>query len=295
MSRKRYWETAERLYITGSYDRNSNAHSLSGAFYPYVQREPWGRFLAGGAIELSQWEGTNRGFDFEGHQAAWGPEVRWQLDKGHDVSLALLAGSIKERGSQGAYAMDRRCKVLGPSVVYTNYVRELREEKFAPEFSAFLSILYGQSCEGDHMWFGQTIADKAQLLRLNHLVQAGFRIIMVKTENWRFFLQAGFFEEDSNARTASVRFGISDKYKIIFVGAGWNFDLLNGGEVPGWGFAIDVMRGIYVYRNHVLEREALEAIVRAGGAVHNGLVFVRTSPAEPVVTTPTTTTTERPD
>ncbi|MFZ1655053.1 MAG: LysM domain-containing protein [Candidatus Moraniibacteriota bacterium] len=284
---RRFWETDEELYVAADFDPNSESYSASGAFYPFVARRPWGRFLTGVGFDYSQWEGVNRGFNYDGYQYMVGPKVKVIDDEGQDFGIGIYAGAITENGSAGDYAMHRRCTAIGPSITYSNYMRELNGETIVPEVNLFLSYAWGQGCSGDHTWQGALIPDKSQLMEMNSLVKAGFRIILVKTEMWRYYLQAGYFEEQPGGRSASIRFGVSDKYKILFVGAGWNFDLVNGGHVPAWGLAIDVVRGVHVWRNKVLEGQAMAAIVKAGGAVHRGIVFVHTPSDDERVDDPT--------
>ena len=258
--------------IGGSVGGNvtAGAGSLSGAYFPYRKDTKDGRWEVGPGIQAGAWTGETSGFDYEGYLGVIGPAVKYIDWDGWDIEGRVQAGWISKEGRIAEYESWQEGVIMGPSVGYSNYSRELAGEKWFPEFGLYGSTFFPMDFNGDHSWQGKPIADKSPL-EFNYLLNVGYRQILYKNDEWgiRFFGQIGYFEEAPTGRSASARLGISDTKKRFFAGCGPNFDLMNNWAVlPGCDISMDIAATV---NQSLVESnmEGMQAAFTKNGSIEN--------------------------
>lgn len=212
------------------------------ALYPFVWDTPDGRHELGLGGMYGGFEGRAfDGFRFDGSQ--WGVSPAYKFyGKGWDFNLkAPMFGELDEHGksADGRYRSEREFDLLGVGAGYNNYERQVRGEKWFPEYQIFGRVGFPIGSQVSHSYDGQGIADTRELRNFDGLVNVGVRLFIWDGDYVRPYVEAGYFGEEPTNRSLRAQIGVSDHRKIVFCGLGPNFNLTHGGESFLWSCGID--------------------------------------------------------
>lgn len=279
------WE----LVVGQEHDRTSHSNFGSGAVYGFFVDGAGAEHAFGIGGTRSSWHGrTDAGFGFDGRLWGYGPAYRFSAyEGGWDFGLKLLPwAGLTENGASGAYQSHKKydsATLDGLTLAYNNYVRELKGERILFKHQLFVSA-FKPTGAGDvgHSWEGKPISDTTELAKLDHVVNVGGRLGLYDFSEEdgaigaKLWFAAGWFQEaPSLAETANWRFQLSDKHERVFIGFGRNYDLLNGGNIFGFGWSWDIRKTVYVHREDERRAQFIAKIEQAGGRLDkDGMVIL---------------------
>lgn len=273
------WE----LVVGKEYDRTAQSMFASGAVYGLIVEGDGAEHAFGIGGTYSGWHGkTDTGFGFNGRLSGYGPAYKYSdYDGGWDFGLKLLPwAELTENGAQAAYKSRRQFDLRGITLAYNNYAREMKGEKSLFKYQLFVSAFQPTGSEAEHSVFNQPLPDPDT--RLDHVLNVGGRIGLYDfsqegdTIGSKLWFAAGWFQEaPSLAETANWRLQWSDMHERIFIGFGRNYDLLNGGNIFGFGWSWDVRKTVYVHREEARKAQFIAKIEQAGGRLDkDGMVIL---------------------
>jgi hypothetical protein len=206
--------------------------AISGAYFPgaLIKDMENGRLEGGVGMQANGWIGqTHDDFHYNGFAAVAGPAIKYIDWNGWDFEARIQAGILRENGHKGDYDSQRQGIVIGPSVSFNDYHRQLEGHDWFPEYGFYGSILLPLGFDAEHSWQGKGIADTTDLRKFGYLANISGRVFFYKNDDWgvRFYTQAGLFIEDPTSESISLRLGIGDTKKRWGVGVGPNFDLIH--------------------------------------------------------------------
>ncbi len=248
--------------------------AVSGAYFPgaLIKDMENGRLEGGLGMQANGWIGqTHDSFHYNGYVAVGGPAIKYIDWDGWDFELRLNAGILQENGHKTDYDSKRSGGVVGPSMSYNNYERQLAGHDWFPEYGFYGSVLTPFSFNAHHSWQGNSIADTNDLRKMNYLLNVSGRLFVYKNDDWgiRFFTQAGYFQESPTGQSVSLRVGVGDTQKRWGVSVGPNFDLLHNWNVE---FGADAWADISVIvdtqRNESNMAEMRAAFAKDGIVYH---------------------------
>jgi hypothetical protein len=182
-----------------------------------------------------------------GQSLAFGPAVERISDKGWTAEGKLLFGHMHQAFSQAQYRNEREIDFVGASVAYNDYSNRLAGKKWMPETRIYASVGIPTSVRATASNFLQP-TDASELERHSVVFQAGVHQDIYDAKFATFWARVGFFSELPFSQTANLRLGISDPLRVCGVGIGFDFDLLHGGEAPGYGWWCDGVKLVEVGR-----------------------------------------------
>ncbi len=231
-------------------DNGNVAHStfVTAALY-CIKRDGDGYTGWGVGLQNSWWDvrvnfGSGRA---HGQSLAFGPAVERISDKGWTAEGKLLFGHMHQAFNQAQYANKREIDFVGVSVAFNDYQRRLQGKKWMPETRIYASVGVPTSVRATASNFGVP-ADASELERHSVVAQAGIHLDIFDAKYATFWARVGLFSELPFSQTANLRLGLSDPLRVCGVGVGFDFDLLHGGEAPGYGWWCDGIKLVDVSR-----------------------------------------------
>jgi hypothetical protein len=231
-------------------DNGNESHStfVTAALY-CIKRVGDGYTGWGVGLQNSWWDvrvnfGSGRA---HGQSLAFGPAVERISDKGWTAEGKLLFGHMHQAFSQAQYRNEREIDFVGASVAYNDYSNRLAGKKWMPETRIYASVGIPTSVRATASNFLQP-TDASELERHSVVFQAGVHQDIYDAKFATFWARVGFFSELPFSQTANLRLGISDPLRVCGVGIGFDFDLLHGGEAPGYGWWCDGVKLVEVGR-----------------------------------------------
>ena len=231
-------------------DNGNVAHStfVTAALY-CIKRDGDGYTGWGVGLQNSWWDvrvnfGSGRA---HGQSLAFGPAVERISDKGWTTEGKLLFGHMHQAFNQAQYANKREIDFVGVSVAFNDYQRRLQGKKWVPETRIYASVGVPTSVRATASNFGVP-TDASELERHSVVAQAGIHLDIFDAKYATFWARVGLFSELPFSQTANLRLGVSDPLRVCGVGVGFDFDLLHGGEAPGYGWWCDGIKLVDVSR-----------------------------------------------
>jgi LysM repeat protein len=249
---------------------NARFAGVEGAFYPWIIQHKNSETQLGIGGKANFWWGENfEGFKYDGGYGVVGPAAKYVNYEGWDVSAKVLAGKMWQNGESatGEYESERDFEIVGTSVGYNNYQRELRGEKYFTETQIYGAIFFPLSKDVKHSWQGQGIADTNDLEKFNYVVTIGGKVFLFNLPGdvLRLYIGMGYFREDPTSHSLSFRIGVSDVHKIFFAGIGPNISLDHGDWALAGDIGVDIMRAVEYQRAKHRRAEMIKSIQNAPG------------------------------
>lgn len=201
------------------------------------------------------------------------------MDDGYDWEVSAGVGKQVEAYREAAYASRREFDLVGITAGYNDYRRRLAGETWDVERQYFGALTLPIGKKVGHTIFGQSIADTAELGRFNFGVQAGARWWFYEnTEEFPLlpYLQGGVFVQHPTSASMSLRLGVADENRVVGCGAGFDQDLMHGGQpVAAAGCWIDLVKGVNVARTKVRKHQVITDAAARGITIEERGGFVQ--------------------
>jgi hypothetical protein len=252
--------------IHANKDTHQHGYSVSGfadaAFYPLVVQTGNGQTEFGIAGKYAGWGGEAEDrYDYDGHKILGGLRVKDIRYDRWDAGLSYYAGVLNEKGGRGDYRQSRSFGVHGPELYLNHYAREMQGKKWFPETQVYAGALLPFSDEVHHTWQGKRIKDVSEIDDLDYVFNAGLTAYLYQGKYVRPYISANYtLEAPRLAEGLGVFAGIQDVKKQFRVGAGVDFNLLNGGAAPGLEASWDIARTAKLGRDHYRTQKAYRSI-----------------------------------
>jgi hypothetical protein len=254
-------------------------YASSAVFCMWRMEDNRGDRGLGLAFQGSLWGGdVNReAGHFKGYLLVGGPAYQETLDEGRNWEARLLFGVLDEKFKQDGYKSHRRFGVVGLGLVYNDYRRWLEGYEWFPKHQAWVTLLTPFTSSLKHSFNGEPIMSDPPGLDL--YLSLGGRLYLYDNDYLLPYIQGGFFAEIPGTRSLSLRVGVSDPNFIFGIGIGPDINLVNGGEVFGWGFWFDAFHLVRTWRDEHLANQLVDVTDSVGGngggvVVVNGIVMV---------------------
>jgi LysM repeat protein len=235
----------------------------------------------GAKVNYSDWHGSvnNGSGHYQGWNALVGPSYKRVMDDGYDWEVSAGVGKQVEAYREAAYASRREFDLVGITAGYNDYRRRLAGETWDVERQYFGALTLPIGKKVGHTIFGQSIADTAELGRFNFGVQAGARWWFYEnTEEFPLlpYLQGGVFVQHPTSASMSLRLGVADENRVVGCGAGFDQDLMHGGQpVAAAGCWIDLVKGVNVARTKVRKHQVITDAAARGITIEERGGFVQ--------------------
>lgn len=235
----------------------------------------------GAKVNYSDWHGSvnNGAGHYQGWNALVGPSYKRVMDDGYDWEVSAGVGKQVEAYREAAYASRREFNLVGITAGYNDYRRRLAGETWDVERQYFGALTLPIGKKVGHTIFGQSIADTAELGRFNFGVQAGARWWFYEnTEEFPLlpYLQGGVFVQHPTSASMSLRLGVADENRVVGCGAGFDQDLMHGGQpVAAAGCWIDLVKGVNVVRAKVRKHQVITDAAARGITIEEKGGFVQ--------------------
>ena len=190
----------------------------------------------GGGYKYNDWWGESEAEDFEyegRRQLVKLPSYKFINPIDHrDFGMELLFGKEKQKGwsKDQKYESNSRFDLVGLGAFGNFYAREEEGERWWPKTQIWGSVLKVTGKEASHSWDGYSIADTSDLENFDWAVDVGVRQYIYDFDWLRTYGLVGYTAELDFYESLNAMLGVSDIHDIIFLEAGWGFDLKSGGD-----------------------------------------------------------------